>query len=203
MEEIQLVSWYGSLSHHLQGFIHPRWLAWDFWTINSRCVFLFLCRLPGGTSTAFVARSPTGRPFANKWEASLEAVSRLTMPRKAFLHGPLSKHLDPCIPGNGSMVRFLANAVTQRRPSFHLNSNGTSERLGWILFLLLLSAGSGSGGIWNLRSSEANYQNDSPPFLVSLKLLMFRNLGIPFCTWSTWTSRAYVIIIYTSMQLSL
>ena len=27
MEEIQLGSWYGSLSHYLQGFIHVRWLA--------------------------------------------------------------------------------------------------------------------------------------------------------------------------------
>ena len=30
MEEIRLTSWYGSLSHDLQGFIHPRWLLRDF-----------------------------------------------------------------------------------------------------------------------------------------------------------------------------
>ena len=105
-----------------------------------------------------------------------------------------------------AMVRFLANgSVTQTRPlEFHLNSNGTFWRLGWTLFSASgKPAGSGSGGIWNLRSSEANYQNDrTPPFFVSLTLLMFllRNsclahgqLGLPghillsyilLCSWA-------------------
>lgn len=123
----------------------------------------------------------------------------------SLLHGSLGpKHQKTHV--FRAMVRFLANgSVTQTRPlEFHLNSNGTFWRLGWTLFSASgKPAGSGSGGIWNLRSSEANYQNDrTPPFFVSLTLLMFllRNsflahgqLGLPghillsyilLCSWA-------------------
>ena len=37
--ETLLTRWYGSLSHYLQSFIHPRWWSPDFWTINTITTF--------------------------------------------------------------------------------------------------------------------------------------------------------------------
>ena len=89
MEEIQLASWYGSLSHYLQGFIHVRWLA-GF--------------LPSTASLAFIVFIQTNSPLIGSLNKLIYSTKKKTPETRWKTHlklvggfNPFEKHLSKWI----------------------------------------------------------------------------------------------------------